>query len=298
MIELPVSRAYDRPIRNIRRVPMIKQSPTVMRIVAVLNFFLEHPQQIYTLAQVVKSLRLNRATTHSILLGLVDAGYLYRRSDKTYILGPVLPSLAANAQPLLSPFIVASHEMRGLADELDVIAAAIAREGSEIVVQERASSVNHLGSHRIHARGRYPLLPWGAAFLMNTAAAEAEEKLNKIVPPLSETLRRDVRTQLACGRKYGFIVAVSGETEPSTVRNDENFDYLTDIAPEKSYKVAFMVVPIFGAAGEVALCISINGFPDSMTGQAVLDAGKRLLQTCTHVTTFIRGRQPAAFPQV
>ena len=246
-----------------------------------------------TLAQVVKSLRLNRATTHSILLGLVDAGYLYRRSDKTYILGPVLPSLAANAQPLLSPFTVASHEMRGLADDLDVIAAALCREGSEIVVKERASSVNHLGSHRIHARGRYPVLPWGAAFLMNNSPAEAEAKLCQAVPPLADDLRRDVLTQLACGRKYGFVVALQGDAEES----DEHLEFATEIAPGEPYEVSHLIAPIFGAAGEVALCISINGFPKTMTGQAVLQAGKRLLQTCTQVTTFVRGRQPATFPQ-
>jgi len=276
---------------------MTKQSPTVMRIVAVLNFFLEHPQQIYSLAQVVKSLRLNRATTHSILLGLVDAGYLYRRSDKTYILGPVLPSLAANAQPLLSPFSVASHEMRGLVDELDVIASANAREGNEIVVKERASSVNHLGVRRPNSRGRHPLLPWGASFLMNKSAAEAEATMDQMEIAPSDRLRNDVLTQLECGRQYGFVVALHDETGGASHGIDESFRYVVEIAPDQTYRVGFMTAPIFGAAGEVALCISLHGLPAEMTGHAVVAAGKRLLQTCTHVTTFVRGRQPAAYPQ-
>lgn len=276
---------------------MIKQSPTVMRIVAVLNFFLEHPQQIFTLAQVVKSLRLNRATTHSILLGLVDAGYLYRRSDKTYILGPVLPSLAANAQPLFSPFTVASHEMRGLADDLGVIASALAREGNEIVVKERASSVKHLGAHRGSSNGRYPLLPAGGAFLTNEPLSEAEAKIVQMVPPIPSATRMSVLTQLAFAEKFGFIVAVQNDSQTEAPRSDDNFQYVASLQPDATYNLGYISAPIFGAAGEVALCISVFGFPEVMTGQEVLDAGKRLVQTCNHVTTFVRGRPPGNFPQ-
>ena len=97
---------------------MTRQSPAVGRIVSILNFFVEHPQQAFTLTQIVKSLRLSRATCHALLVGLVEAGYLYRRPDKSYVLGPALISLAVNAQQHFSPLAVARQEMRMLADEL------------------------------------------------------------------------------------------------------------------------------------------------------------------------------------
>ena len=275
---------------------MSKTSPTVLRMVAVLNFFLEHPQQAYTLAQVVKSLRLNRATAHSILLGFVDVGYLYRRSDKSYILGAVLPSLAANAKPLVSPLAVANHEIRGLADDMDVIASALQIEDGEVVVRERAASVTHLGAVSRQGPGRYPIFPWGAVFLLGLPEAEVEARLDRFKPPLSAEVRKDVRTQLKFAKQYGFTVALYADGSVPAARREEKFHYVADLAPDQDYHVRYLIAPIFGAAGEVALAISVFGLPDIMKGRDVLSVGSRLLETCDRVTSFVRGRRPQESP--
>ena len=67
---------------------MTRSSPGVHRVVAILNFFADHPGQAFTLTDLVRALKLSRATCHALLVGLVECGYLYRASDKSYILGP------------------------------------------------------------------------------------------------------------------------------------------------------------------------------------------------------------------
>src|SRR5579862_1386791 len=106
---------------------MSRSSPAVQRIVAILNFFAEHPGQAFTLTDVIKALKLSRATCHALLTGLVEAGYLYRSSDKSYVLGPALAAIGRNANMHYSPLQVAQPEMRALADEYDVICLAVYR---------------------------------------------------------------------------------------------------------------------------------------------------------------------------
>eukprot|EP00456_Euglypha_rotunda_P003034 TRINITY_DN105420_c0_g2_i1.p2 TRINITY_DN105420_c0_g2~~TRINITY_DN105420_c0_g2_i1.p2 ORF type:complete len:111 (-),score=19.28 TRINITY_DN105420_c0_g2_i1:10-342(-) len=59
--------------------PMARSSPGVKRIVSILNFFADHPEQAFTLTDLVRALKLSRATCHALLTGLVESGYLYRK---------------------------------------------------------------------------------------------------------------------------------------------------------------------------------------------------------------------------
>ena len=69
---------------------MSRSSPGVRRVAAILNFIADHPGQAFALTDLVRALKLSRATCHALLTGLVDVGYLFRTSDKTYVLGPAL----------------------------------------------------------------------------------------------------------------------------------------------------------------------------------------------------------------
>jgi DNA-binding IclR family transcriptional regulator len=267
---------------------MTKKSPAVARVVAVLSFFLEHPQQAFTLTQVVKSLRLSRATTHTILLGLVDAGFLYRRPDKSYLLGPVLHSLAAGAQRYFTPLSIANLEMRAIADELDVVASALFAEGDEVVVRERAASVKHLGWGNMASR-HYALLPAGSVFLMPLSDAEVAAKIAKARPPLGEREQEDVHNQLEFACKHGFIVGLAnGDLDPTLGQITR---FVPDIADGAEVHVTFMVAPVVGASGEVVLAISLQGLSPRMSKEKVLETGRRLRETCQRVTDFIIGKR-------
>jgi len=152
---------------------MARSSPGVQRMVSILNFFAEHPGQAFTLTDLVRALRLSRATCHALLAGLVDAGYLYRTNDKSYVLGPTLAAIGRIANEHFSPLQVAQPEMRVLADEYGAICSAFFREKNEVVVRARAAAVSHLG-WSVPQGARMPLrAPFGAMFFAWASSSEA-----------------------------------------------------------------------------------------------------------------------------
>jgi DNA-binding IclR family transcriptional regulator len=278
---------------------MTRLSPAVGRIVSVLNFFAEHPQQAFTLTQIVKSLRLSRATCHALLIGLVEGGYLYRNADKSYVLGPALLALARNAQAHFSPLDVARQEMRMLADELDVVAAALFIDREEIVVRERAASLTHLGWAPPPGQ-RYPMHPWGTAFLTPLPDGEVEEAFDRASPALSGPERADERAQVAFARSRGYVFGVHRSDRPhppvsfdSEVRGSGG-RIATDMAPDESYALQFLVAPVMNERGRVAFCIALYGFGRMYTGAEVAAVGDRLVEACRRITTFIAGKQAVA----
>ncbi len=124
---------------------MAASSPAVKRVIAVLSFFAEHPGQAFKLSQIIKSLGINPSTGHTILAELVEGGFLYRNTDKSYVLGPAALRLAGSAEDNLSLSDVVRKEMRALADEIGVIGTALSLQGDKLVVRERAASLMHLG---------------------------------------------------------------------------------------------------------------------------------------------------------
>jgi DNA-binding IclR family transcriptional regulator len=124
---------------------MTRSSPGVRRVAAILNFIADHPGQAFALTDLVRALKLSRATCHALLTGLVEVGYLYRASDKSYVLGPALARIGRSVADHFSPLQVAQPEMRKLADEFDVICTAYSFEGDSAAVRERAASASHIG---------------------------------------------------------------------------------------------------------------------------------------------------------
>jgi DNA-binding IclR family transcriptional regulator len=61
---------------------MSRSSPGVMRVAAILNFIADHPGQAFAMTDLVRALKLSRATCHALLTGLVEVGYLsHQRQD-------------------------------------------------------------------------------------------------------------------------------------------------------------------------------------------------------------------------
>src|SRR3546814_14669821 len=119
---------------------MARTSPGVQRIVSILNFFADHPEQSFTLTDLVRALKLRRATCHALLPGLAEAGYLYRRHDKSSLLGPTLAEIGRIADPHSSPPQIAQPEMRALTDAFDA--------GCPAVLPDRDGGV-HIGTRAV-----------------------------------------------------------------------------------------------------------------------------------------------------
>jgi DNA-binding IclR family transcriptional regulator len=184
-----------------------------------------------------------------------------------------------------------------LADEMDVVSAALFPEGDEVVVRERAASLTHLG-WVLPAGQRYPKIPWGSFMLMPLSDAEVDESLDRQVPSMPADSRRDLHAQLAFARRHGFIVGVSPDGETPTQEGGRSWRpqgrFLSEVDPDQVYRIMFLVAPVLNDRGRVEFGIALYGFTRTMSGAEIVGVGHRLREACRRITTFIAGKRATA----
>jgi DNA-binding IclR family transcriptional regulator len=278
---------------------MPRNSPAVDRVVSVLDFFAEHPQQSFNLSQVIRSLRISRATCYGMLSALVERGYLFRNTDKTYVLGPTLLAIGRNADQSFSALDVARLELRKLADEFDVVAVAMFAENGQLVIRERAASRTHLGwapSPNVN----YPLYPWGVLFASSLPTQELEEWLDRAWPPLSEIQRRELREKAAFARDNGYTVAVHDPERVVRVPDAQGHQRnpgrpITALQPDGAYDLHYIDSPVLNERGTVAFVLALHNFRGQYSGAQIAAIAARLRESCRQITTFIAGKRNPEF---
>ena len=282
---------------------MSRSSPGVKRVAAILNFIADHPGQAFALTDLVKALKLSRATCHALLTGLVDVGYLYRTSDKTYVLGPALAAIGRTAAQHFSPLQVAQPEMRKLADEFNVLCGAYFLDDSVVHLRDRAASASHVG---------YPV-PLGARFKLHEALAPVffsdEEKgfdnwLRTTDFEPSDAQKSLFREAAAAFRRDGYIVierragvSMDGagyDEVVATSSSDLPIEVLVELTGERSYSVAAIMAPVRDEKGRVSFALGITGFYTTMSMDRVRHAGQQLRDACARVSDFISGASAQA----
>ena len=280
---------------------MSRSSPGVGRVAAILNFIADHPGQAFALTDLVRALKLSRATCHALLTGLVDVGYLYRTSDKTYVLGPALVAIGRTAADHFSPLQVAQPEMRSLADDFDVVCGAYFLEGDTVHLRDRAASVSHVG---------YPI-PLGTRMTLRSAQAipfyagapkDAEAWLARTSPKPTEDEAALMFQAMEFTRQHGFAALVrrSGTLDwlnrqddsfvPPSDSEDLPVKPIVDIAPGRQHPVAALLAPVTDGAGKVQFMLVMAGFNAPMSGEQVMAAGERLASACRRISAFLSAR--------
>lgn len=272
---------------------MSRSSPGVARVAAILNFIADHPGQAFALTDLVRALKLSRATCHALLTGLVDVGYLYRTTDKTYVLGPALAAIGRTAADHFSPLQVAQPEMRSLADEFDVVCGAYFLEGDVIHLRERAASLSHIG-YPVPLGTRMPLRWIQAAVYFARAPREAEAWIARADPPLDDDQLAQFRAGLEFARSEGFLALVRrpGADEAGIRSGSENPPVIPQVTieAERAYPLMAVMAPVYDSRNRVMMALVMAGFDGAMDGAAVTDAGRRLAQACERISSFIAGR--------
>ncbi len=275
---------------------MAASSPAVKRVIAVLSFFAEHPGQAFKLSQIIKSLGINPSTGHTILAELVEGGFLYRNTDKSYVLGPAALRLAGSAEDNLSLSDVVRKEMRALADEIGVIATALSLQGDKLVVRERAASLMHLG--RLPPPGQnYPIVPWAIAFMGNRSSAEIDSWLAKAPKPLRAKERAGILDEIEFLREHGYVLTVFKADEMQQlllggdVADQPEGRLLAEMRTDKTYLLLSMAAPVYGRDRNAELSFALHGFARPYSGAEIADMGVRLLKACHRVGTFITGNE-------
>jgi DNA-binding IclR family transcriptional regulator len=270
---------------------MTRTSPAIGRVVAILNFLGDHPTQAFTLTDIVRALKLSRATCHAILAGLVEAGYLYRTVDKTYMLGGALARIGKIAEQNLSQFQVVGSEIRALADEFDVICAVLVKEGKEAVVRDRAISMSHIGWNIPVLGSRLSVRPpLGGIFFAWSQDAEIRQWQASAREPMSQEESAELIRRLGIVRERGYAVDVrrvpikDEEHARSLVYRIEQSDYLIpEIDPDQIYQLASVEAPVIDDRGSITFVLALMGFTSGMPGSYVERVGKALRAACDRI---------------
>ncbi|MFT4027231.1 MAG: helix-turn-helix domain-containing protein [Novosphingobium sp.] len=272
---------------------MTRSSPGVRRVAAILNFMASHPGQAFALSDIVRALKLSRATCHALLTGLVEVGYLYRATDKTYVLGPSLAAIGRAAAEHSSPLQVAQPEMRQLADMFDVVCGAYFLEGDTLHLRDRASSLSHVG-YPVPLGSRRPLRSAQAAAFFAHSPVEAEAWLKRSEEPSAER-REAMLASMEFVRQHGFLVlvrkpgadmAAALASEGLTPNTDDLVTPATDPIASQIYPVAGMMAPVPDAAGRASFCLLMAGFNSALSGKQIMEAGERLQAACQRIAQF------------
>lgn len=274
---------------------MTRSSPGVRRVAAILNFMASHPGQAFSLSDIVRALKLSRATCHALLTGLVEVGYLYRATDKSYVLGPSLAAIGRAAAEHSSPLQIAQPEMRQLADAFDVVCGAYFLEGDMLHLRDRAASLSHVG-YPVPLGTRMPLRSAQASafFAHNPGGAEAWLSHTNAAPSAE---RRELMQQgMEFVRQHGFLVLVRKPgAEPRATTSDEGMGVDTDELPvipvaaivaDQVYPVAALMAPVLDSAGRANFCLLMAGFNSALSGKQTFEAGERLQAACGRIAQF------------
>ena len=279
---------------------MARSSPGVRRMVAILDFFADHPGQAFTLTDLVRALKLSRATCHALLTGLVDTNYLYRTRDKGYVIGPRLVAIGRIANEQFSPLQVAQPEMRALADEFGAICSAIFRERDEAVVRARAASMAQLG-FSIPQGARLRLVPpVGVIYYAWSPAIEMTGWLDRLVKPPKPEMMEMMSKGVTFAREKGFAFGVRSTGAPMPTDAPEQLfrgeptslpvTFESAIVAKEQYRTAYVIAPVFDSNHEVAFVLGLMGFTGLHLGTEVERMGRCLREACDRITNFSRGR--------
>ncbi|PEQ10398.1 transcriptional regulator [Novosphingobium sp. PC22D] len=281
---------------------MSRSSPGVRRVAAILNFIADHPGQAFALTDLVRALKLSRATCHALLTGLVDVGYLFRTSDKTYVLGPSLAAIGRTAAENFSPLQVAQPEMRMLADEYDVVCGAYFLEGDTIHLRERAASHSHVG-YPVPLGTRMPLRPVNAIAYFARSPKDCEAWLARTDQPPDDALLAHMEAGMAFLREHGFVVhlrrpgyEVQEEVHSVLTRPTAELPVIaaSEIDDAQVYPLVALMAPIYDDKGRVTISLVMAGFHQPMSGAQIVEAGGTLRAACERISRFLAGQPPIA----
>jgi DNA-binding IclR family transcriptional regulator len=271
--------------------PMKAASPGVGRMIAILNLLADHPRQRFTATEMVRALKMSRATCHVLLSSLVEVGFLYRTMEKTYVLGGALARVGQIAASSLAEHQVAGPEMRALADEFDVICAAVYREGYDAIVKERAISVSHIGWPVPLPEAKYPIEPpLGSMFFAWENDSAVERWLERTTHPLTQPQRKELLRRMVITRERGYFFGIrkikkmdEGIAKSLQFRVEQSDYLMGEVDLKRQYNLAMVGAPVLDARGKVAFLLTLVGFNRAVSGKFVVAAGMALRSACDRI---------------
>src|SRR3954466_15439936 len=182
---------------------MARPSPQTDRVVTVARLLAAHPDEGFTISELARRLRLNKATCYPMVAALADAGWLVRDpTTKAYRLGPELITIGEAAGRSLPAVQLARPAMVELATELGVTCAAFTCDGDVATLADQVWDVRSTVQPLRVGLWAPVRAPFGAVF---TAWWE-EPAIDSWLADIEGRTAPRYRAALAATRARGFVV--------------------------------------------------------------------------------------------
>lgn len=294
-----------------------RPSPQTQRVVRLIETLAALDGQGLSLAEVSRRLGVHKASCHSMLSELLDAGWLQRsRDDRTYRLGPALVRLGDAAADRFPALDLARPIMGELSAYTGAHCIAFAIGVDHVTVVDQIRSPRATG-HPMAIGMELPLRPPYGASLASWLPGPEQDRWLAAVP---EGVRDHYRRSLRLSRRRGFAIglhvlpdvrlqelaALVRATEAKGGRLGDLAGAVTDelmasedwfpprLVPQRRYEVSHIDSPVIGPDGRPALMLSLVPVPGEMTGSDANAMGRVLAERTGAAT---RRLLPAAGPE-
>jgi DNA-binding IclR family transcriptional regulator len=290
---------------------MARPAPAVGRAVALLDVLIAHPDQHFTLSELVRRGGVGLGSAHAVLAELEEVGYVRRHpTTKAYSLGAALAvagAVALRQQPALAAAI---DELAALARDVGAEALVTAPTTDEIVFVARAGRASPR-SPNVREGERVPLVPpLGAVFMAWATPAEVARWLARA--PSVDTARAQAALSLARSRGYSIgsasdtqrafgatVFSLADAAGSQAVRADldallaslADGDYpLASLDAGELFDVGMIAAPVFDGDQRVVAAIAATGFARAFAAEEVVRAAERVRDAAAVATKRGGGR--------
>ncbi|MCH9733381.1 MAG: helix-turn-helix domain-containing protein [Actinomycetia bacterium] len=276
-----------------------RPSPQTERVVRLFEHLAGDGGQGVTLAEVSRHLSVHKASCHSMLSELLQAGWLLRDPiHKTYHLGPALVGLGREAAERFPALVLARSAMTELtvATGAHCIAFSVGDDYSAVVDQVRSPRG---GGHPMPIGTQFPHRPPYGASTIAWYGRDAQECW---LAGLPEAVRGRYRQALTAAKQRGYAVGLHilpdlrlqelallvRSAEARSTRLSQLAQALTDeltqqeewfpisLEPERMYNVSHIDSPVLDPESRIALMLSLVPSAEPITGDAVAGLGTQL----------------------
>ncbi len=279
---------------------MSRRALSATRAADLLNFLAAHPDESLSYSELSSRLGINPASTHNLLMALLECGYLSRDpKTRTFSLGAALVAIgdaALRENPIVDE---ARVEMGRLARSLDMGAVALVRAGSDALCIARA------GPRRARAEPpevgqRIPIMaPLVSVFAAWGSDATVEQWLQRgshVVADQArarESLERvrsrgySVALEVPGRRRLGRLIADLAEAPRSEALREQLHRTIGELGRSpfqlsegdgQPHAISTITAPVFDRHGEVSVALSLQVFAHSLDPSGVAGMGDQLLE--------------------
>jgi DNA-binding IclR family transcriptional regulator len=268
-----------------------RPSPQTDRVIAVTRLLAAHPDEGFTISELARRLRLNKATLYPMVTALTEAGWLVRDpATKAFRLGPELIAVGEAAGRSLPAVQLARPAMVDLATELGVTCVAFTATDGVATLTDQVWDV----------RSTVPPLrvglwaPLRAPFGLVFAAWADEGEVADWLDGADPSARPEHLAALQASRQRGYVVELrtptrrlpdgTGSLADMLPAESEHGFLLADLDADETYPVSTIEAPVFNGNGRVALALVLVGVPRAMRGAEITAMGERLVRATRAVS--------------